>query len=64
MYLAREGDLILAEVWPLSEKSPTAQCLSVGTPLKGKGRPKVMSFSTGPVSVSTPWLGTRNCATS
>ncbi|KAL6301708.1 hypothetical protein BKA93DRAFT_751768 [Sparassis latifolia] len=44
-------------MWPLGGKSPTAQCLSMGTPLKGKGHPKVMSFSTGLVSVSTPWPG-------
>ncbi|KAL6300670.1 S-adenosyl-L-methionine-dependent methyltransferase [Sparassis latifolia] len=58
VYLAREGDPLLAEVWPLGGRAHTARRLSMGEPLKGKGRPKVTSFSTGPASVSTHWKQT------
>ncbi|KAH9925083.1 protein arginine N-methyltransferase [Amylocystis lapponica] len=55
--LIREGDPMLAEVWPLGGRPPTRRMSSVD-PLKGKGRPKVTSFSTGPKSVPTHWKQT------
>ncbi|KAI0671181.1 S-adenosyl-L-methionine-dependent methyltransferase [Trametes maxima] len=58
VYVVREGDPILAEVWPLGGRPHQARRMSTGDPLKGKGRPKITSFSTGPASVPTHWKQT------
>ncbi|KAI0365345.1 protein arginine N-methyltransferase [Pilatotrama ljubarskyi] len=58
VYIAREGDPILAEVWPVGGRPHQPRRMSTGEPLKGKGRPKVTSFSTGPASVPTHWKQT------
>ncbi|KAI0642918.1 S-adenosyl-L-methionine-dependent methyltransferase [Trametes meyenii] len=58
VYVVREGDPVLAEVWPLGGRPHQARRMSTGDPLKGKGRPKITSFSTGPASVPTHWKQT------
>ncbi|KAH9891894.1 protein arginine N-methyltransferase [Cubamyces lactineus] len=58
VYIARDGDPILAEVWPVGGRPHQPRRMSTGEPLKGKGRPKVTSFSTGPASVPTHWKQT------
>ncbi|KAI0770721.1 protein arginine N-methyltransferase [Fomes fomentarius] len=58
VYVVQEGDPILAEVWPLGGRPYQARRMNSGDPLKGKGRPKVTSFSTGPASVPTHWKQT------
>ena len=55
VYVVREGDPMLAEVWPLGGRQPTRRASSAG-PLKRL--PKVTSFSTGPASVPTHWKQT------
>ncbi|KAI8986156.1 S-adenosyl-L-methionine-dependent methyltransferase [Trametes punicea] len=57
-YIVRDGDPILAEVWPLGGRPHQPRRMSTGDPLKDKGRPKVTSFSTGPASVPTHWKQT------
>ena len=58
VYIVKDGDPILAEVWPLGGRPYQARRMSSGGPLKGKGRPKVTSFSTGPASMPTHWKQT------
>ena len=58
VHIVQEGDPILAEVWPLGGRPYQARRMSSGGPLKDKGRPKVVSFSTGPASVPTHWKQT------
>ncbi|KAI0754475.1 S-adenosyl-L-methionine-dependent methyltransferase [Daedaleopsis nitida] len=58
VYIVQDGDPILAEVWPLGGRPYQARRMSSGDPLKGKGRPKVTSFSTGPASTPTHWKQT------
>ncbi|KAH9850155.1 S-adenosyl-L-methionine-dependent methyltransferase [Lenzites betulinus] len=58
VYHVREGDPILAEVWPVGGRPHQPRRMSTGEPLKGKGRPKITSFSTGPASVPTHWKQT------
>ncbi|KAI0823963.1 S-adenosyl-L-methionine-dependent methyltransferase [Trametes gibbosa] len=58
VYVVREGDPILAEVWPVGGRPHLPRRMSTGEPLKGKGRPKITSFSTGPASVPTHWKQT------
>ncbi|KAH9932760.1 protein arginine N-methyltransferase [Epithele typhae] len=58
VHVIQESDPILAEVWPLGGRAYQARRMSTGDPLKGKGRPKVTSFSTGPASVPTHWKQT------
>ncbi|CDO72229.1 hypothetical protein BN946_scf184970.g81 [Trametes cinnabarina] len=58
VYIVRDGDPILAEVWPVGGRPHQPRRMSTGEPLKGKGRPKVTSFSTGPASVPTHWKQT------
>ncbi|EMD39598.1 hypothetical protein CERSUDRAFT_111907 [Gelatoporia subvermispora B] len=55
VHVVREGDSILAEVWPLGGR-PVTRRMSTGEHLKG--RPKVTSFSTGPASEPTHWKQT------
>ncbi|OCH89934.1 S-adenosyl-L-methionine-dependent methyltransferase [Obba rivulosa] len=55
-YVVREGDPILAEVWPLGGRPHPTRRMSTTDHLKG--RPKVTSFSTGPDSVPTHWKQT------
>ncbi|CCM05740.1 uncharacterized protein FIBRA_07972 [Fibroporia radiculosa] len=54
-YVAREGDPLLAEVWPVGGRRHPARRMSSGEGLK---RTKVSSFSTGPESVPTHWKQT------
>ncbi|KAI0693848.1 protein arginine N-methyltransferase [Cerioporus squamosus] len=58
VYIVKEGDPVLAEVWPLGGRPYQARRMSSGSPLKGKGLPKITSFSTGPASVPTHWKQT------
>lgn len=58
VYHVREGDPILAEVWPVGGRPHQPRRMSTGEPLKGTGRPKITSFSTGPASVPTHWKQT------
>ncbi len=58
VYLVRDGDPILAEVWPVGGRPHQPRRMSTAEPLKGKGRPKVTSFSTGPASEPTHWKQT------
>ncbi|RDX48838.1 protein arginine N-methyltransferase [Lentinus brumalis] len=58
VYIIKEGDPVLAEVWPLGGRPYQARRMSSGSPLKGKGLPKITSFSTGPASVPTHWKQT------
>ncbi|OSX57198.1 hypothetical protein POSPLADRAFT_1067922 [Postia placenta MAD-698-R-SB12] len=58
VYVAREGDPILAEVWPLGGRPHASRRLSSGEGLKAKIKPKVTSFCTGPASVPTHWKQT------
>ncbi|KAI0072207.1 S-adenosyl-L-methionine-dependent methyltransferase [Panus rudis PR-1116 ss-1] len=56
-YIVREGDPILAEVWQVGGRPHTSRRMSSGDPLK-KPKPKMSSFSTGPLSVPTHWKQT------
>ncbi|KAH7928744.1 protein arginine N-methyltransferase [Leucogyrophana mollusca] len=58
--LIREGDVILAEVWPVGGKPPPQRRASMGEGLKLKAREdrRVISFSTGPTSQPTHWKQT------
>ena len=57
--VVREGDPVLAEIWPLGGKRHPARRLSSGDPLKaGAQKPKISSFSTGPASMPTHWKQT------
>ncbi|KAL1937804.1 hypothetical protein VTO73DRAFT_12823 [Trametes versicolor] len=58
VYLVRDGDPILAEVWPVGGRPHQPRRMSTAEPHKGKGRPKVTSFSTGPASEPTHWKQT------
>lgn len=51
--MVKEGDVILAEVWPVGGKPPPKRRQSIG-----KEREKVTSFSTGPQSMPTHWKQT------
>ncbi|EPT00251.1 hypothetical protein FOMPIDRAFT_1023851 [Fomitopsis schrenkii] len=61
-HAVREGDPVLAEVWPLGGRHRTSRRMSSGQGLKdreGEGaRRKITSFSTGPESVPTHWKQT------
>ncbi|KZT11802.1 S-adenosyl-L-methionine-dependent methyltransferase [Laetiporus sulphureus 93-53] len=57
-YVVREGDPVLAEVWPLGGRPHPSRRMSSGEGLRGKVRPKVTSFSTGPQSMPTHWKQT------
>ncbi|THH29363.1 hypothetical protein EUX98_g4825 [Antrodiella citrinella] len=57
VYVAADGDPILAEVWQIGRKPHTSRRMSSGDPLK-KPKPKYISFSTGPASVPTHWKQT------
>ncbi|THG99108.1 hypothetical protein EW026_g3198 [Hermanssonia centrifuga] len=56
VYVVREGDPILAEVWQVGSKPHMARRMSTGDNLKPKSQ--VTSFSTGPLSVPTHWKQT------
>ncbi|KAG9308854.1 S-adenosyl-L-methionine-dependent methyltransferase [Chiua virens] len=56
--LIREGDLTLAEVWPIAGKPPPKRRASVGPGLKEREDKRVISFSTGPMSQATHWKQT------
>lgn len=53
--LIREGDPVLAEVWPVGGKPPPQRRASVGGQLAGHTE---TSFSTGPLSHPTHWKQT------
>lgn len=57
VYLVREGDPILAEVWQVGGRRHMPRRMSSVDPTKPP-KPKVVSFSTGPRSVPTHWKQT------
>lgn len=56
--LIRDGDVTLAEVWPIAGKPPPKRRASVGPGLKEREDKRVISFSTGPTSQPTHWMQT------
>jgi protein arginine N-methyltransferase 3 len=58
VYIVKDGDIALAEVWPVGGKPAPQRRASLGDGLKGKAKPKTISFSTGPKSVPTHWKQT------
>jgi len=56
--LIRDGDVTLAEVWPIAGKPPPKRRASVGPGLKEREEKRVISFSTGPTSQPTHWMQT------
>ncbi|KAG8214938.1 S-adenosyl-L-methionine-dependent methyltransferase [Butyriboletus roseoflavus] len=54
----KDGDVTLAEVWPIAGKPPPKRRASVGPGLKEREEKRVISFSTGPMSQSTHWKQT------
>ncbi len=56
VYVARDGDPMLAEVWQIGSRAHVSRRMSTGGGLKPK--PEVTSFSTGPLSVPTHWKQT------
>ncbi|KAJ7258773.1 arginine N-methyltransferase 3 [Mycena haematopus] len=53
----REGDLVVAEVWPVGGR-PAPQRRTSSSVGKLPEAPKIMSFSTGPQSIPTHWKQT------
>ncbi|PPQ78739.1 hypothetical protein CVT25_010742 [Psilocybe cyanescens] len=51
--LVKEGEAVLAELWPVGGKSALQRRQSMG-----KGKEKITSFSTGPLSTPTHWKQT------
>jgi type I protein arginine methyltransferase len=56
--IVKEGDIALAEIWPVGGKSAPQRRASQSEGLQRKAKPKVTSFSTGPKSVPTHWKQT------
>jgi protein arginine N-methyltransferase 3 len=56
--IVKEGDIALAEIWPVGGKAAPQRRASHGEGLQGKTKVKVTSFSTGPKSVPTHWKQT------
>jgi protein arginine N-methyltransferase 3 len=56
--IIREGDIALAEIWPVGGKSAPQRRPSQGEGLHGKAKAKITSFSTSPKSISTHWKQT------
>jgi protein arginine N-methyltransferase 3 len=56
--IVKEGDIALAEIWPVGGKAAPQRRPSQGEGLQGKVKAKVTSFSTGPKSVPTHWKQT------
>ncbi|KAF8837755.1 S-adenosyl-L-methionine-dependent methyltransferase [Paxillus ammoniavirescens] len=56
--LIKDGDVTLAEVWPVGGKPAPHRRASIGPGLKQKEQKKVISFSTGPTSQPTHWKQT------
>ena len=56
--LIKEGDVTLAEVWPIAGKPPPKRRASVSPGLKEREEKRVISFSTGPMSQPTHWMQT------
>jgi protein arginine N-methyltransferase 3 len=56
--VTKEGDVTLAEVWPVGGKAPPQRRASMGAGLKQKEDRRVTSFSTGPDSQPTHWKQT------
>ena len=56
--IVKEGEVALAEVWPVGGKPAPQRRASLGEGLKRKARAKITSFSTGPKSVPTHWKQT------
>ncbi|EGN97901.1 hypothetical protein SERLA73DRAFT_91051 [Serpula lacrymans var. lacrymans S7.3] len=56
--LIKEGDVVLAEVWPVGGKPPPQRRASQGEGLRERERARVTSFSTGPKSQPTHWKQT------
>ena len=57
VHVVREGDPILAEVWQVGGRRHMTRRMSTGEGLKPHV-PKIVSFSTGPLSVPTHWKQT------
>ena len=57
VHIVREGDPILAEVWQVGGKRRVSRRMSSVDPSK-KPKPKITSFSTGPLSTPTHWKQT------
>jgi len=56
--LIKDGDVTLAEVWPIAGKPPPKRRASVSPGLKELEEKRVISFSTGPTSQPTHWMQT------
>lgn len=56
--LIKDGDVTLAEVWPIAGKPPPKRRASVSPGLKEREEKRVISFSTGPMSQPTHWMQT------
>lgn len=56
--LTKDGDVTLAEVWPIAGKPPPKRRASVGPGLKEREEKRIISFSTGPMSQPTHWMQT------
>lgn len=56
--IVKEGDIAIAEIWPVGGKAAPQRRASQGGGLQGQGKMKVTSFSTGPKSVPTHWKQT------
>jgi len=53
--IVKEGEIALAEIWPVGGKAAPQRRASQGEGLLGKTKAKITSFSTGPKSVPTHW---------
>ncbi|KAF8430973.1 S-adenosyl-L-methionine-dependent methyltransferase [Boletus edulis BED1] len=54
----KDGDVTLAEVWPIAGKPPPKRRASLSPGLKEREEKRVISFSTGPTSQPTHWMQT------
>ncbi|KAG6379463.1 S-adenosyl-L-methionine-dependent methyltransferase [Boletus reticuloceps] len=56
--IIKDGDVTLAEVWPIAGKPPPKRRASLSPGLKEREEKRVISFSTGPTSQPTHWMQT------
>jgi type I protein arginine methyltransferase len=56
--IVKEGDIAVAEIWPVGGKAAPQRRPSQGEGLQGKRKAKITSFSTGPRSIPTHWKQT------
>jgi protein arginine N-methyltransferase 3 len=59
--VTKQGDVALAEVWPMGGKPPPQRRANTGAELKQKEDRRVTSFSTGPDGQPTHWKQTVFC---